>query len=203
MQTFSKIVSPLVLAGALLHVAAPAVAAAPTFRLSSPDLVAGVFTKKFELNGFGCNGANVSPALEWANPPAGTQSFAIQVIDIDAPSDGFWHWAVYAIPATSTHLAQGAGNAAEKLPPPAFGGITDFQDTGVTGGNGNYGGPCPPLGDKAHRLVFTIYALGVENPQVSAAVPKTGTAALYSFVFNKGLGDKLLGKASFTASYRR
>jgi hypothetical protein len=34
-------------------------------------------------------------------------------------------------------------------------------------------------------------------------IPKTGTAALNGFILNKGLGDKLLGKATFIASYGR
>jgi hypothetical protein len=34
-------------------------------------------------------------------------------------------------------------------------------------------------------------------------VPKTGTAGLYGFVLNKGIGPGLLGKASFTATYGR
>ena len=46
------------------------------------------------------------------------------------------------------------------LPAGAYGGNTDFVDTGATGGNGNYGGPCPPQGDRPHRYVFTLYALG-------------------------------------------
>ena len=60
-----------------------------------------------------------------------------------------------------------------------------------------------PQGDKPHRYVFTLYALAV--PQVAAAggIPKTGTAGLYSFVINKGVGPALLGKASFTATYGR
>jgi phosphatidylethanolamine-binding protein (PEBP) family uncharacterized protein len=27
------------------------------------------------FNGFGCEGGNVSPSLQWKNPPAGTKSF--------------------------------------------------------------------------------------------------------------------------------
>ena len=60
----------------------------------------------------------------------------LNVFDPDAPTgSGFWHWAVYNIPSTATGLAQGAGNAAATLPAPAFGGTTDFLDTGTTGGN--------------------------------------------------------------------
>jgi Raf kinase inhibitor-like YbhB/YbcL family protein len=175
-----------------------------TFTLSSPDLAGDTFGAKYILNGFGCTGGNTSPALVWSNVPAGTKSLALQVHDPDAPTgSGFWHWAVYDMPPTTTALAQGAGNSPTSLPAGAYGGNTDFFDTGATGANGNYGGPCPPQGDKPHRYVFTLYALAV--PQVAAAggIPKTGTAGVYSFVINKGVGPALLGKASFTATYGR
>jgi Raf kinase inhibitor-like YbhB/YbcL family protein len=181
-----------------------AMAPAPEFTISSPDLKSGVFENKHVLNGFGCKGENISPALEWRNLPAGTKSLALQVYDPDAPTgSGFWHWAVYNIPPATTGLAQGAGNQASRLPAGAFGGNTDFMDTGATGGNGNYGGPCPPVGDKAHRYIFTLYALAVDKIEVAGGVPKTGTAGLYGFVLNKGVGPGLLGKASFTATYGR
>jgi Raf kinase inhibitor-like YbhB/YbcL family protein len=179
-------------------------AQAPVFTLSSPDLAGGTFTDKFVLNGFGCTGQNVSPALAWSNAPRGTKSFALQVYDPDAPTgSGFWHWTVYDIPADASSLAQGAGNGAASLPAGAFGGNNDFLDTGATGGNGNYGGPCPPQGDAPHRYVFTLYALGVDKIEVAGGVPKTGTAGLFGFVLNKGVGPGLLGKASFTAKYGR
>jgi Raf kinase inhibitor-like YbhB/YbcL family protein len=176
----------------------------PTFTLSSPDLASGSFANQFVLNGFGCSGGNVSPALVWSNVPAGTKSLALQIHDPDAPTgSGFWHWAVYDIPPTTTQLAQGAGNSAATLPTGAYGGNTDFMDTGATGGNGNYGGPCPPTGDAPHHYHFTLYALAVDHVDAAGGIPKTGTAALFSFVMNKGLGTNLLGKASFTATYGR
>jgi Raf kinase inhibitor-like YbhB/YbcL family protein len=181
-----------------------AYAVEPKFSLSSPDLASGTFDSKFILNGFGCTGSNVSPTLRWSSVPAGTKSFALQVLDLDAPTgSGFWHWAVYNIPATATELPQGAGNSSKALPAPAFGGANDFLDTGATGVNGNYGGPCPPTGDKPHRYVFTLYALAVADVEAAGGIPKTGAPALHSFILNKGLGDKLLGKASFTARYKR
>jgi Raf kinase inhibitor-like YbhB/YbcL family protein len=178
---------------------------ASSFTLSSPDIAEGsTIASKFVLNGFGCKGENVSPALVWANPPAGTKSYAVQVYDPDAPTgSGFWHWGVYNIPGSVTSLAQGAGNSLSRLPGGASGGMTDFHDTGATGANGNWGGPCPPVGDKPHRYIFTVFALGVDNLHAAAGIPKTGTAALHGFVLNKGLGDQLLGKASFTATYGR
>ncbi len=177
----------------------------PVFTLSSPDLASGSFSTKFILNGFGCAGQNISPQLQWSNPPAGTVSFALQVYDPDAPSgSGFWHWAVYDIPAGVTGLAQGAGNNAATLPAGAFGGNTDFLDTGTTGGNGNYGGPCPPAGDPPHHYIFTLYALSVPQLEVAGGVPKTGTAGLYGFVLGRaGVGPAVLGKATFTATYGR
>lgn len=182
----------------------PAVAQSGTFTLSSPDLANGTFADKFILNGFGCKGGNVSPALVWSNVPAGTKSLALQIHDPDAPTGaGFWHWTVYNIPPTTTALPQGAGNSPSTLPVPAWGGATDFLDTGATGVNGNYGGPCPPVGDKPHRYDFTLYALAVDDVQQAGGIPKTGTASLFSFVLNKGLGANMLGKASFTATYGR
>jgi Raf kinase inhibitor-like YbhB/YbcL family protein len=174
------------------------------FTLSSPDLVGGTFSNKFILNGFGCTGENVSPALQWSNVPIGTKSLALQVHDPDAPTgSGFWHWAIYDIPGDASGLKQGAGNAAANLPAGAFGGNNDLLDTGATGGNGNYGGPCPPAGDPPHRYLFTLYALAVDKVEVAGGVPRTGTAALYGFVLNKGVGPGLLGKATFIAKYGR
>ncbi|MFM2118963.1 MAG: hypothetical protein RL722_431 [Pseudomonadota bacterium] len=187
-----------------LCIAGGAVAQTGSFELASPDLAGGTIGNKFVLNGFGCKGENVSPALVWRNAPAGTKSFALQVHDPDAPTgSGFWHWAVYDIPAGSTGLPQGAGNDPARLPAGAYGGQTDFMDTGATGVNGNWGGPCPPVGDKPHRYVFTVYALAVDKVTAAAGIPRTGSAALYGFVLNKGLGAAMLGKASFTATYRR
>ena len=176
----------------------------PVFTLSSTDLASGTFDTKFILNGFGCTGGNISPALQWSNVPAGTKSLSLQVYDPDAPTgSGFWHWAVYNMPPTTTGLAQGAGNSPATLPVSAFGGNTDFLDTGATGGNGNYGGPCPPAGDKPHRYIFTLYAAAVPDVQAAGGVPRTGSAGLYGFVINKGIGANLLGKATFTATYGR
>src|SRR5450759_3488054 len=175
-------------------------AQAPVFTLSSPDLASGTFATKFILNGFGCTGGNISPQLQWSNPPAGTQSFALQVYDPDAPSgSGFWHWAIYDMPAATTGLAQGAGNTPAGLPLGAFGGNTDFLDTGATGGNGNYGGPCPPAGDVPHHYIFTLYALDVPQLEVAAGLPKTGTAGLYGFGLGRaGIGAHMLAKTTFT-----
>ena len=198
---------PAAMAAALLCGAlgaGEAYAGPSAFTVSSPDLESGTFDKKFSLNAFGCTGANISPAIRWSNLPAGTKSLALQMEDKDAAAGtGFWHWTVYNIPASANGLPQGAGNSPSGLPAPAIGGANDFQDTGATGGNGNYGGPCPPMGDKPHHYIFTLYALAVDDVEAASGIPKTGTPDLHSFILNKGLGDKVLGKAKFTASYGR
>ncbi len=175
----------------------------PVFTLSSPDLASGTFANKFVLNGFGYTGQNISPALVWSNPPVGTQSFALQMYDPDAPTgSGFWHWAIYNIPASVTSLAQGAGNSPATLPAGSRGGNNDLMNTPFIGGNnGNYGGPSPPPGDAPHHYIFTLFALGVPNLEAAAGIPPTGTAALHGFALNRGIGPLLLGKASFTAHF--
>src|SRR5438045_3213609 len=88
------------------------VAAGPTgpqalrFKLSSSDIKADSTVPLLHVYQ-GCGGQNVSPALEWHNPPSGTRSFAITVYDPDAPTgSGWWHWMMYDIPPTATGLSR-------------------------------------------------------------------------------------------------
>ncbi|EFK06637.1 Raf-like protein [delta proteobacterium NaphS2] len=164
---------------------------AGNFTLTSPTIKPGAFlTNDQVFNGFGCSGKNQSPALKWTPGPTGTKSYAITVYDPDAPTgSGWWHWVVYNIPANVTELPLGAGDSTGKLlPPGAVQGRTDF-------GTHAFGGACPPKGDKAHRYIFTVYALKIERIDV----PNDATAALIGFMINANS----LGKASFTAKYGR
>ena len=43
----------------------------------------------------------------------------------------------------------------------------------------------------------------VDKLEVAAGVPKTGTAGLYGFVLNKGIGQGCSARPSFTATYGR
>ena len=55
-----------------------------------------------------CVGENVSPALSWANPPAGTKSYALLMFDPEGrPPGGVTHWVAYGIPASVTGFAEG------------------------------------------------------------------------------------------------
>ena len=158
--------------------------------LSSPDLAPGKTIAAAQVfNGFGCSGANISPALSWSNAPAGTRSFALLMHDPDAPTgSGWWHWVVYNIPASVTSLPAGAGDPKKSLMPAgALQGRTDFGTPG-------YGGPCPPPG-KPHRYYLRLYALKVEKLEV----PADATAALIGFNVNAAA----LGKAELMGLYGR
>jgi len=53
------------------------------------------------------DGEDVSPPLQWKNPPAGTKSFALICDDPDAPRPEPWvHWVIYNIPGTETGLPE-------------------------------------------------------------------------------------------------
>ena len=112
-----------------------------------------------------CDGADVSPPLEWSGAPDETRSFVLIVEDPDAPSGIFRHWAVYNIPAGRTMLPEGAGAGAkaEQLGH----GINDFGDR-------RYGGPCPPKGHGTHHYYFRLAALGTE--QLTPPEPPTVAA---------------------------
>ena len=110
----------------------------------------------------GCGGENVSPQLAWSGAPEGTKSFAITCFDPDAPTgSGYWHWVAFDIPGSVTSLAAGQS-------PPGVG----YCDFGVAA----YCGPCPPKGDRAHRYIFTVYALDV--PKIEGASNGTTGATL-------------------------
>ena len=176
---------------ALAVVAAPSIASAQGFTLTSTDVKGGATIGNHQVfNGMGCTGENISPQLSWKGAPAGTKSFGITVYDPDAPTgSGWWHWMVYNLPATTTSLAAGAGNSAKKLlPTGSTQGPTDF-------GTAGWGGPCPPVGDKPHHYVFTVYALKTDKLDI----PAGATSAMVGYNLN---GNRL-GKASFTALYGR
>lgn len=167
-------------------------AKAGSFVLQSPQIGHDtVIGNAHFFNGFGCSGDNVSPALSWKDPPAGTQSFVLMVHDPDAPTggSGWWHWVVTDIPATVDALPAGAGASdGSKAIPGAHQISTDFGQPG-------WGGPCPPVGDKPHQYVFTLYALDV--PKLD--LPAGATAALVGYMAN----SHSLGKASLTGLYGR
>ena len=57
-----------------------------------------------------CEGADISPPLEWSDVPAVAKSLALICDDPDAPVGTWVHWVLYDLPVTAIDLA-------EKVPP--------------------------------------------------------------------------------------
>jgi Raf kinase inhibitor-like YbhB/YbcL family protein len=96
-----------------------------------------------------CDGANVSPPVEWSGTPEAAKSIALICDDPDAPA-GIWvHWVIFNIPASANKLNENIPFD-KVLEDGAVQGKNDFRKIG-------YGGPCPPGG--IHRYFFKIYAL--------------------------------------------
>jgi phosphatidylethanolamine-binding protein (PEBP) family uncharacterized protein len=82
------------------------------FSLTSPDFKDGarLATKNAGNNKSNpnCVGENVSPALNWANPPEGTKSYAPLMFDPEGrPPGGVSHWVAYGVPASVNGFAEG------------------------------------------------------------------------------------------------
>ena len=99
-------------------------------------------------------GEDVSPELNWTNPPEGTKSFAIICHDPDAPlisengTYGFVHWTLYNIPGDVNSLAEGSELFTQ--------GANNFGNTG-------YNGPMPPEGHGTHQYYFWVLALDTQT----------------------------------------
>ena len=111
---------------------------------------------------FTCDAADLSPALSWNDPPAGTKAFALIMDDPDAPAGTWVHWVLYDLPASVRELPEGVPKAKD-LEIGARQGSNDFRRIG-------YGGPCPPRG-AAHRYSFRLYALD-QHTQLPAGAAK-------------------------------
>ena len=127
--------------------------------------------------------------MSWSGAPAGAKSFALTLFDPDAPGGGFWHWAIFNIPADVSSLPKGAGDPQSGAAPK--GATQSRSDFGAPG----YGGPCPPKGGKPHRYQFTVYAVDVEKLDAD----ERASAAAVGLALNL----HALAKATLTGLYGR
>lgn len=100
-----------------------------------------------------CVGENISPQFSWANPPAGTVSYAIIMTDPEGRNGlGSDHWHAYGIPASVTSFAEGeTSKPSDKF----VGGIgTAKQNV--------YVGPCTPPGTTPHHYTFVLVATDLD-----------------------------------------
>jgi Raf kinase inhibitor-like YbhB/YbcL family protein len=164
---------------------------APTFTVTSSDISDGKTLPTPHVSGiFGAGGEDRSPQLSWSGFPEGTKSFAITVYDPDAPTlSGFWHWAVFNIPASVTELPAGSGSPdSDALP---SGVVTLRNDAGLT----QYLGAAPPEGHGTHHYQFVVHALDVESLDVDPGA----TPAFLMF----NLMGHTLGRGALTAVYEQ
>ena len=137
-------------------------------------------------------GEGTSPAITWANAPAGTQSFFLHMHDLDLArnrtTDDQPHWVVWNIPATATGLPEGApkGN-------PRADGSFQVSATGPM-----YRGPGAPATGPIHHYVFELFALDTKlDVQPAADAFETRANVL------KAMQGHILGKAVYGGLFRR
>jgi Raf kinase inhibitor-like YbhB/YbcL family protein len=130
---------------------------AMAFRVTSPAFVE---SDRIPVQ-FTCDGENVPPPIAIADPPQGTQSFALILDDPDAPRGPFTHWLAYDIPAASGTLRVAEGKTLKN----SF-------------GRSGYGGPCPPPGHGPHRYFFSVFAVDVVHLELGGKTRADLEAAL-------------------------
>lgn len=109
-----------------------------------------------------CVGDNISPPLEWRNPPVGTKSFAIILFDPEGRAGlGVVHWIAYGIPASVTKLAEGEGSKPSE----------NFIGGKGTRNLDTYTGPCTPPGDW-HHYTFTLIATDLDPKALSPGLTR-------------------------------
>jgi hypothetical protein len=140
----------------------------------------GRITKKYTADG-----PDVSPPLEWTEPPPGTKSFAITCDDPDAPVGNWVHWVLWGLPANTRSLEENVPKQAT-LANGARQGKNDFKRIG-------YGGPAPPRGP-AHRYFFRLYALDFV-PDLKPGATKTE--------LDRAMRGHVLAEAELMGTYGR
>jgi Raf kinase inhibitor-like YbhB/YbcL family protein len=155
------------------------------FHLASPS-----FEPDHDLPArFTCEGPDVSPPLEWADPPEGTKSFALVVDDPDAPDPRApkmtWvHWVLYNLPADARALPEGV--SAGSLPQGTREGRNDWKQPG-------WRGPAPPIGK--HRYFFKLFALDTTLADLGEAATKRE--------LESAMAGHILGTATIVGTYQK
>ena len=170
MKSLARKCAPLALVSILVSACATHEPAPPptAFRMSSPGMPDNsIFARKnagkFEKNP-NCTGENVSPALEWVNPPDKTRSFVLLVDDQAGRSGlGVSHAIIYGIPLSVTSFAEGELGA----PPKAGRFVPGKNIVGMA-----YLGPCAPPGNALQHYVFTLIATDLEPGALAPGMTK-------------------------------
>jgi Raf kinase inhibitor-like YbhB/YbcL family protein len=137
-------------------------------------------------------GEGTSPAMSWANTPAGTQSFVLNMHDMEVvrnkTTDDQAHWVVWNIPATATGLPEGVPKGAKLAD-----GSYQISATGQV-----YRGPGAPATGPRHHYMFEIYAL-----DTTLDVQPTADAFETRANVMKAMQGHILGKAVYGGLFKR
>jgi Raf kinase inhibitor-like YbhB/YbcL family protein len=128
--------------------------------------------------------ANMSPELSWDHVPAGTQSFALVLMDV---TYGQAHWALWNIPADVTHLDSNVPQ--DMANPPSPPGSRQSNANFATTSEDGYFGPHVPC----NVFEFELYALST-----STFAPQDPDSAVLVSIELQELGETVLGIARLT-----
>lgn len=146
-------------------------------KISSPAFAdGGLIPSKYT-----CDGADISPPLQWETVLEGTKSIALICDDPDAPVGTWVHWVLFNLPAETKELAENIPSD-KTLPDGARQGNNDWHRIG-------YGGPCPPGG--THRYFFKLYALDITLDLSAGATKAQLLGAMEGHILGQG---QLVGK---------
>ena len=145
-------------------------------------------------------GPEISPALQWSTPPAGTASFVLIFHDADGivanSTDDLLQWLVWNIPATATGLAQGRPDGFE-LP-------DGSRQISVSGSR--YRGPGASATGPMHHYVMELYALDttldIKVPQQGPQDPNPNPQEIRTSIMQAMVGH-IRGKAAYLGLFRR
>ncbi|HUR35568.1 MAG TPA: YbhB/YbcL family Raf kinase inhibitor-like protein [Vicinamibacterales bacterium] len=173
--------------------AAPAAAAPPMTMTVAEFPDGGPIPVKFTQAAPGvAAGEGLSPAITWTNSPPGTQSFVLNMHDMEVvrnkTTDDQAHWVVWNIPPTSTGLPEGVPKGS-----PLADGSFQISATGTM-----YRGPGAPANGPPHHYMFEIYALDTKlDVQPTADAFETRTNVI------KAMQGHILGKAVYGGLFKR
>ncbi|MDF5756990.1 YbhB/YbcL family Raf kinase inhibitor-like protein [Spongiactinospora sp. TRM90649] len=148
---------------------------------SSAFAPGGLIPKEHECTSSGTGDPrqrNESPPLSWAGGPAGAQSYAIVMRDLD--NFNLIHWVIYDIPVGTTALPQ---NVAHVYQPTVPAGSRQVYYRGSASLFG-YQGPCSPRTINTYE--FVVYALNRARLTELNSNSSTSTAA--RVISNASLG---------------
>ena len=137
-------------------------------------------------------GEGLSPAITWTNVPAGTQSFVLNMHDMDVArnktTDDQAHWVVWNIPASAAGLPEGVPKGAQLAD-----GAYQFSATGQM-----YRGPGAPATGPQHHYTFEVFALDIKLD-----VPPAADAFESRANVMKAMQGHILGKAVYGGLFKR